>query len=66
MELQAQIELVVVVSGVAALILYRLKKKFKNEKIKGAWDFLDQNIVEVIIGMVLVPDWSLILKLFGD
>ncbi len=58
----------VTVAGLAGLIFYRLNKKFKKDRdqVKGFWPglfmFLDTNIVEIICGMVLVPDWSLILE----
>ena len=57
------IEGTITIVGISGLIYYRLNRKFKNEKVAGFWSFLDRNIVEIIIGMTLIPDWKLILEL---
>ena len=54
----------ITVVGLSGLIYYRLNRKFKKETVKGFWNFLDRNIVELIIGMTLVPDWKLLIQLF--
>ena len=58
------VEGVVTVAGIAGLVHYRIHRKFKQEKSKGVIDFADRNMVELILLIVLVPDWKLLLKLF--
>ena len=58
------IEAAITISGLAGLVAYRLKRKFKHDKVDGMWLFIDRNIVELIFAGVLVPDWQLILKIF--
>ena len=64
MEWSLVLEAAITISGMGGLILYRLKRKFKNDRVDGVWLFVDRNIVELILAGVLVPDWQLILKLF--
>lgn len=47
---------IVTIFCISALVSYRKNRKFKQEKVSGFWDFLDRNIVEGILGMVLVPN----------
>ena len=54
---------IITLVGIIGLIYYRLNRKFKNETVTGFWNFLDRNIVELIIGMAIIPDWKLILEL---
>ena len=54
---------VITVVGISGLIYYLLKRKFNKETVTGFWNFLDRNIVELIIGMAIIPDWKLILEL---
>ena len=38
------------------LIYYRQRKRFREDRKTGLWPFLDANIVEIIFGLMLVPD----------
>ena len=42
---------------IIALVVYRLFRKFNKEPFKGAWGWLDRNLVEVILAAVAVPDF---------
>ena len=42
-------------AGIAALVLYRVFRQFKREAVKGWVDFLDRNIVEVILAAIIAP-----------
>jgi hypothetical protein len=48
--------LVVTLVAIAALCLYRSFRKFRKEKIAGAWDFIDRNLVELILFAVIAPN----------
>lgn len=48
--------LVLALSAIAALIWYRLKRRFKDGKVTGLWDFLDRNIVELGLILTAVPN----------
>jgi len=43
--------------GVALLVWYRQRKRFPKERVKGLFAFLDANMVELIIGAAILPDW---------
>lgn len=47
--------LAVTLAAIAALVLYRLKRKFRREAIRGAWDFIDRNLVELILFAAIAP-----------
>ena len=40
---------------IGLLVWYRIHRKFKNETVKGVLPFMDRNIVELIIGAMVVP-----------
>jgi hypothetical protein len=40
----------------AMLIYYRKTRKFREDRIRGLWAFLDANIVELTFFAMLVPD----------
>ena len=42
---------------VMILVYYRLNRRFKKDR-KGIGPFLDHNLVEVIIGAVVIPDFA--------
>lgn len=42
--------------GVCALVIYRLFRKFKKEPVAGRWDFLDRNVVELILAGLILPN----------
>jgi len=51
--------LVSALMALAAIIIlptYRIFKKHKRTKIDGVLDFVDRNIVELILGLILVPN----------
>ena len=43
--------------GIAILVWYRQHKRFTKERVKGLGAFFDSNIVEIIIGAAILPDW---------
>ena len=45
----------VTLAAIAALVLYRLRRKFRKEAIRGAWDFIDRNLVELILFAAIAP-----------
>ena len=49
---------------VLILVWYRVNKKFKKEPFKGVRGFLDQNMVEIIIGAMVLPDFLAIIARF--
>ena len=46
---------VITLAAITALVLYRLKRKFRKEAIRGAWDFIDRNLVELILFAAIAP-----------
>ena len=40
---------------IGLLVWYRINRKFKKEAVKGVLPFMDRNIVEIIIGAMVVP-----------
>ena len=50
--------------GLGLLVYYRSNRKFKRDKFKGFLEFLDSNIVELIFGAAIVPNFiSTIVKM---
>lgn len=45
-----------VLAGLFSLNWYRTRKKFKDKAVAGVWQFLDQNIVEIIHAGVIAPN----------
>ena len=64
-------EFLVTISGVGVLVYYRLKKKHKDDRKtrfgvwSGFYNLIEKNIVEITLFGILVPDWTLIVKLFN-
>ena len=60
---------VIALVAIFALVWYRLKRKFKEGKVAGAWDFLDRNIVELGLILTALPNgWKVaseVLRTFG-
>ncbi len=50
------ISLSMTIFGVVALVVYRRIRKFRDGVVKGFWDFLDRNIVELILAAVIAPN----------
>lgn len=50
------VNLVLALAAIAALVWYRLKRRFKDGKVAGLWDFLDRNIVELGLILTAVPN----------
>lgn len=46
------------VIGLLLLIFYRLKKKVKDKKGEGFYAFLGNNLVELIIAAIVVPEFG--------
>ena len=42
--------------ALVSLIVYRILKKHKRERTEGLWDWLDRNIVELILGVLIAPN----------
>ena len=64
-------ELIVTIYCVKALVYYRLHKKHKQDSKQklgiwaGFYNLIDKNIVEFTLFAVLIPDWTLLVKLFS-
>lgn len=50
------ISMIGVLAGLFSLNWYRMRKKFKEKAVDSAWQFLDQNIVEIIHAGVIAPN----------
>ena len=50
------VNLVLALTAIIALVWYRFKRRFKDGKVKGLWDFLDRNIVEIGIILTAAPN----------
>jgi len=48
--------LIISLLAIVALLYYRSRRKFRREATRGPWDFLDRNIVELILGAAIVPN----------
>lgn len=49
------------------LVLYRLKRRFREDRRGGlnVWGFLDHNVVECVLGVAIVPSLMNLAKLIG-
>ena len=50
------VNLLLALAAITALIWYRLKRRFKDGKVHGLWDFLDRNIVEIGLILTAAPN----------
>ena len=41
---------------VGLLVYYRLHKRFKKERAANKWELIESNVVEIIIGLIVIPD----------
>ncbi len=48
--------MIVTLAAIIAIVPYRIFKKHKREKPSGILDFIDRNIVEIILGTVIAPN----------
>lgn len=52
---------ILALAALLALILYRVIRKFPRGPVHGAWDWADRNVVEIILGLVAIPNaWKLL------
>ncbi len=52
----AATSMIVTLAAIVAIVPYRIFKKHKREKPSGILDFVDRNIVEIILGTVIAPN----------
>ena len=46
---------ILALAGVVALVVYRLRRKFKKDPLKTWKQWFDRNIVECLLGMLIAP-----------
>lgn len=52
---------VIALAAIAALVVYRLRRRFKRGAARGWADVLDRNMVEIILALCAIPNaWKLL------